>query len=112
MTAEGFKKFSEIALPNAPPDADVEYLFRAMDANKDGTITFKGKHIKVATNNGTEFLLFQSITAPTTQALQPEELIELAFDMYDEDGDGYVTSQEMHDSLTNMFKGMLLFFTF
>jgi Ca2+-binding EF-hand superfamily protein len=28
MSQEGFKKFSEIALPNAPPDADVEYLFR------------------------------------------------------------------------------------
>jgi calmodulin len=63
-----------------------------MDADKDGTITFK------------EFLMFQSITAPTTQPLQPEELIELAFDMYDEDGDGFVTADEMRDSLTNMFK--------
>lgn len=63
MTKEGFKAFSQIALPNAPADADVEYLFRAMDSNKDGAITFK------------EFLLFQSITAPTTQALQPEGIL-------------------------------------
>lgn len=63
-----------------------------MDANKDGTITFK------------EFLTFQSITAPTTQPLQPSELIDMAFDMYDEDQDGYVTEQELRDSLTNMFK--------
>ncbi|KAL0485529.1 calcium sensor [Acrasis kona] len=92
MTKQGFKKFSEIALPKAPEDADVDYLFRAMDANKDGTITFK------------EFLLFQSITAPTTKAMQPEELIEIAFEMYDEDGDGYVTLKEMKESLTNMYK--------
>ncbi|KAF0975395.1 hypothetical protein FDP41_005389 [Naegleria fowleri] len=92
MTREGFSKFAQIALPSAPPDADVEYLFRAMDANKDGTITFK------------EFLFFQSITAPTTQPLQFHELIDLAFDMYDEDNDGFVTAEEMRDSLRNMFK--------
>jgi neuronal calcium sensor 1 len=71
-----------------------------MDQNKDGTITFK------------EFLIFQSITAPTTTPLNPDELIDsiylffiiVAFDMYDEDNDGYVTAEEMKESLTNMFK--------
>ena len=35
-----------------------------------------------------EFLLFQSITAPSAEPLNPMELIDLAFDMYDEDRDG------------------------
>lgn len=64
MTKDGFKKFAKIAMPDAPEDADIDYLFRAMDQNKDGTITFK------------EFLIFQSITAPTTTPLRPEELID------------------------------------
>ncbi|KAL9651335.1 hypothetical protein ABK040_001287 [Willaertia magna] len=92
MTKDGFYKFAAIALPSAPSDANVDYLFRAMDSNKDGTITFK------------EFLFFQSITAPTTQPLHFEELIDLAFDMYDMDLDGFVTAEEMRDSLRNMFK--------
>lgn len=45
-----------------------------MDGDGNGEISFK------------EFLTFQSITAPTTQPLNPQELIELAFEMYDEDG--------------------------
>jgi len=92
MSKDGFKKFADIAMPNKQEDADVDYLFRAMDKNGDGKITFK------------EFLMFQSITAPTTKPLEVKELIELAFTMYDEDNDGYVTAEEMRDSLTNMFK--------
>eukprot|EP01080_Neovahlkampfia_damariscottae_P007001 gene7001-11166_t len=92
MTKDGFKKFASLAMPEAPQDADIDYLFRAMDQNKDGTITFK------------EFLIFQSITAPSRKSFDPEELINMAFNMYDEDGDGYVTEDEMRDSLTNMFK--------
>ena len=42
------------------------------DQNKDGTITFK------------EFLIFQSITAPSRKSFDPEELINMAFNMYDE----------------------------
>jgi neuronal calcium sensor 1 len=84
MTKDGFKKFAALAMPEAPQDADVEYLFRAMvskqmkiltlikDQNKDGTITFK------------EFLIFQSITAPSRKSFDPEELINMAFAMYDE----------------------------
>ena len=51
-----------------------------------------------------EFLCFQAITAPSTEPLNPIELIDLAFSMYDEDGDGFVTVEEMRDSLNNMFK--------
>jgi len=92
MDKKGFIKFAKVAMPEAPQDADIDYLFRAMDQNKDGTITFK------------EFLIFQSITAPTVTPLNPDELIDMAFDMYDEDNDGYVTADEMKESLTNMFK--------
>lgn len=63
MTKDGFKKFAAIAMPEAPQDTDIDYLFRAMDSNKDGTITFK------------EFLLFQSITAPSSKNMDPEDLI-------------------------------------
>lgn len=59
---------------------------------QDGTVTFN------------EFLIFQSITAPTLQPLRPEELIDLAFDMYDKNGDGLVTPEEMTESLFDMFK--------
>lgn len=92
MTKDGFKKFANIAMPEAPPDSDVDYLFRAMDQNKDGTITFK------------EFLVFQSVTAPSQKPIEPEDFIEMAFTMYDEDNDGYITENEMLESLTNMFK--------
>lgn len=70
MTKDGFKKFAAIALPNAPPDADVEYLFRAMDHDKNGNISFQ------------EFLMFQSVTAPTTTPLQQEELIDCMLYIY------------------------------
>ena len=30
MTKEGFKKFATLAMPEAPQDADIDYLFRAM----------------------------------------------------------------------------------
>lgn len=36
--------------------------------------------------------------------MNPMELIDLAFDMYDEDGDGFVTVDEMRECLHNMFK--------
>lgn len=69
MTRETFPKFAQYAMPNAPSDAHLDYLFRAMDRDGNGTITFK------------EFLIFQSITAPTNSSLNPEELIDLAFSM-------------------------------
>ncbi|KAF0983193.1 hypothetical protein FDP41_010258 [Naegleria fowleri] len=92
MTKDGFSKFAKLALPNWNGESDVEYLFRAMDQNKDGTVTFK------------EFLFFQSITSPSSEPMNPMELIDLAFDMYDEDGDGFVTVDEMRECLHNMFK--------
>jgi Ca2+-binding EF-hand superfamily protein len=92
MTREGFKKFSSVAMPEAPKDTDIDYLFRAMDQNNSGTVTFK------------EFLFFQSVTAPSTKPVEPEDLIGIAFLMYDIDQDGYITREEMKECLTNMFK--------
>ncbi|KAL9652228.1 hypothetical protein ABK040_011888 [Willaertia magna] len=89
---QGFVNFAKMALPEWNGESDVDYLFRAMDQDRSGTITFK------------EFLMFQSITAPSNNDIEPAELIELAFSMYDGDGDGYVTIDELRDSLKNMYK--------
>eukprot|EP00997_Jenningsia_sp_PLL12_P005643 NODE_2172_length_972_cov_84.975081_g1785_i0.p1 GENE.NODE_2172_length_972_cov_84.975081_g1785_i0~~NODE_2172_length_972_cov_84.975081_g1785_i0.p1 ORF type:complete len:220 (+),score=12.04 NODE_2172_length_972_cov_84.975081_g1785_i0:47-661(+) len=89
---KGFKKFANIALPNAPKDANVDHLFRAMDEDQNGEISFN------------EFLIFQSVTAPTRGKADNYRLIDLVFNMYDEDQDGYVTKKEMFHGLKNIFK--------
>eukprot|EP00695_Tsukubamonas_globosa_P003942 TRINITY_DN931_c0_g1_i2.p1 TRINITY_DN931_c0_g1~~TRINITY_DN931_c0_g1_i2.p1 ORF type:complete len:187 (+),score=53.68 TRINITY_DN931_c0_g1_i2:122-682(+) len=92
MDAEGFRRYIRAVDPDIPPDASTDHLFRAMDRNRDGHVTFK------------EYLLFQAIGAPSLTPIDPHDLIEIAFLMYDQDGDGYVTKDEMLECLLNVFR--------
>jgi Ca2+-binding EF-hand superfamily protein len=59
-----FKKFASKSLPQIPTDDSVDYLFSCMDLNKDGTIDF------------TEFLIYQSVTCPSSNVIDTEEVIK------------------------------------
>lgn len=54
-----------------------------MDLDKDGHINF------------IEFLIYQSITAPSSNVIDVEELVKLAFIYFDENGDGTITIPEL-----------------
>jgi Ca2+-binding EF-hand superfamily protein len=72
----------------------IDFMFRAMDADRDGRITFD------------EFLWYMAITSPSNQdnQAQMDELIDMCFLMYDEDGNGILTRDELTRTLQNVFK--------
>ena len=86
-----FLKYAEDVFQNVE-ETNTDYLFRAMDSNKDGKVTFQ------------EFLIFQAITSPTTDAIDPFDMIEVCFNMYDKDNDGFLTISELFETLTNIVK--------
>lgn len=91
MDAAGFRKYIYAIQPETPKDAKLDHLFRAMDRDRSGSITFQ------------EYILFQAITVPTQSQQKASELIDMAFEMYDEDGDGEITEQEMINCLEKCF---------
>eukprot|EP01080_Neovahlkampfia_damariscottae_P006724 gene6724-10889_t len=91
-TKEEFKSFATKSLPDVPQDDSVEYLFSSMDLDKDGHITFL------------EFLIYQSVTCPTSNIIDTEELIKLTFIYFDENGDGIITIPELRRCFVKMFK--------
>jgi len=91
MDAAGFRKYIFAIQPETPKDAQLDHLFRAMDRDRNGSITFQ------------EYILFQAITVPTQAQQKASELIDMAFEMYDEDGNGEITEKEMQDCLEKCF---------
>eukprot|EP01027_Heterolobosea_sp_BB2_P025296 GEZU01038818.1.p1 GENE.GEZU01038818.1~~GEZU01038818.1.p1 ORF type:complete len:184 (+),score=66.86 GEZU01038818.1:175-726(+) len=85
MDIEGFKLYAKKAFPNAPPNSNFDHLFRGMDRNGDGTITFS------------EYLQYHAVY----HSADIPELVEIVFSMYDQDGDGYVSKEEMIECITN-----------
>jgi len=91
MDQAGFRKYIYAIQPETPKDAKLDHLFRAMDRDRNGSISFH------------EYILFQAITVPTQAQQKASELIDMAFEMYDEDGNGEITEAEMNACLEKCF---------
>ena len=74
-TKHTFRKFAEkIAVEY--DDESVDFMFRAMDTDRNGEICFE------------EFLWYMAVTSPSDDSTQvkADELIDMCFNMYDVDG--------------------------
>jgi Ca2+-binding EF-hand superfamily protein len=94
MDKNGFRKWLQTIniFPDLNEDSPVDHLFRSYDRDRSGSISFE------------EFIIYLSITAPTQTEQDPEKIIEVTFALYDENGDGTLTADELKRGMKDTFR--------